>query len=489
MLGPVVLVAVAILILRVGGGLRGFRPTQCNLIYKNACHQYRETGNHEIMCRESAQHKLCQQTCNSGSCRLHCHASNSCTQRCVAGRCNNIFCKSKYCRQDCTRGSCQLMDCGGETCRQKCLMGGCNMLCSKGATICTQWCELGKCTMRCPPGVKSCEQTCNGGKCNMICNAEKCKRSCKGGECTYGAEVTRGLEAVLGAPRYIYCNDDLRESICMQTCSEGNCDMKYKYSHHSSLLQVCAGGSCHFDCKAPRKCTQVCIGGKCMKYLCNSRVCIQECVAGGCTMECEAETCLQTCRGGDCRMSCMSNVKQCFQWCPGGNCILGCEAEQCKRYCQSGSCVTPAQAPKLQAVARRVRCAMLTRECHQQCPQKRSCSFLGWLHYGIFRSINQTCNEGDCRRMECRASIKCTQTCNDGACYSMSCTSTNCLQDCAGANCNMECNSEHCTQICRGGGCQMKCAETVKTCKQSCNPQNLNCQSICLAKTCSVTLI
>lgn len=478
----------------VGGGLQPFKPTRCNLIYKNACHQYREVGNHEVICQRKPRYQLCQQTCNSASCQLQCDAPISCEQQCVAGRCNAMLCNSNSCSQSCIRGKCQLIDCRGKNCQQYCFMGGCDMLCSKNAESCIQSCEEGKCTMRCPLGVKTCEQTCKGGKCTMICHAETCKRSCDGGECTYSLKVARDLEAAHHPPRHVeYCNenDDRRAGAgtCVQRCSKGHCGMNYKYTHHSSLLQICQGGSCEFDCKAPLRCTQICTGGKCIKYLCNSKLCIQECVAGRCKMECEAETCLQTCRGGDCSMSCLSNVKECLQWCPGGNCVLGCNAKQCKRYCYSGSCVIPVEGPKLEATFRKVRCTMLTRECHQTCPPKRSCALHGWIHLRIYHSINQMCSEGDCRAMLCRTSNRCTQTCSEGACNSMSCTSNTCLQDCVGANCNMECNAKHCTQFCRGGGCKMKCTENVETCNQSCNSQISNCRTVCLAKSCSITFL
>lgn len=324
----------------------------------------------------------------------------------------------------------------------------------------------------------------------MTCEAETCKYSCDGGQCIYGLKVARApAETVHLVPRYLHCNGDNDKGTCVQKCPEGNCDMKYKYNAHASLMQLCQGGNCQFDCKAPLKCTQICTGGACNKYLCNSRLCIQECIAGRCNMECEADTCLQMCRVGDCNMRCLSNVKECLQWCPAGNCILECNGKHCRRYCQSPSCFIPAKASALEEILRIVRCSTVSRECHQECPPKRSCAFLGWAYFGVFHSTHQTCSEGDCRQMHCKTPSKCTQTCVDGACKSMVCAAKTCLQYGKGANCNMECNAEHCTQVCLGGGCKMKCTSSVENCNQSCNSQLSDCQTVCLAKSCSVTLL
>ena len=474
---------------RAGCGLRPLLSTQCNLIYKNACHQYREVGDHTIICRESPRYHFCQQTCNSANCRLQCNSPLSCDQQCMAGRCETMLCNSKNCSQKCIRGSCQLMDCAGKTCQQSCYMGGCSMVCSNDAEICIQSCEAGKCAMRCPHGVKMCKQTCKGGKCTMTCNAQKCRRSCDGGQCAYSTKIARDVESAHMVPRYPYCNDGINKDTCVQNCPEGNCNMKYKYTPHASLQQLCAGGNCHFHCMAPLRCTQICMGGTCKKYLCKSNLCIQECVAGGCNMECEAETCLQICRGGDCSMDCLSNVKECLQWCPAGNCILGCSAKHCRRYCNSASCIVSDKASALKGTLRRVRCSTVARECYQKCPSRRSCAFLGWAYFGVFHSTYQICSEGDCRLMHCTTSNKCTQKCHDGACESIVCTANICLQYCNGANCNMECTAQRCTQVCHGGGCKMKCMDNVETCHQSCNSQISDCQIVCLARSCTITLL
>lgn len=475
---------------RCHGGLPPSSPTQCNLILKNACHQYRETGKHNVICREYPPYHFCQQTCNSASCRLRCHASISCVQQCVAGHCEDMFCTSENCNQSCIRGNCQGMNCAAKNCEQNCYTGGCEMVCSNDAERCIQSCKEGKCLMRCPLSVKLCQQKCEGGMCTMICEAERCEQSCDRGLCIYSMKaLSDGSEATHPGPRHLNCNQGTVKDTCIQTCPEGHCELKYKYSRHASLLQLCSGGNCQFECSAPLKCTQVCSGGACKRYMCNSKLCIQECIAGGCNMECEAERCLQTCRGGDCSMRCLSKVKECLQWCPAGNCVLGCSARHCKHYCVPGSCVVSSRAAKLKGILRTVRCSTGTQECHQECPPKRNCAFLNWVYFGAFHSIYQSCNHGGCNIMHCITSNKCAQTCHEGACKSMVCMAGKCLQQCEGANCNMECNSRHCTQVCHGGGCRMKCTGNVEACNQSCNSQILNCETVCLAKSCTLTLL
>ena len=460
-------------------------PTQCNVMYKASCQQLRVAGDHDMICGNTPQYKYCQQVCHSANCRLRCNARITCQQQCAAGRCDVMMCTSGNCSQACIRGGCK-MDCSGNVCQQHCYMGGCNMECSPAAERCFQSCEMGKCNMRCPAGVKECEQTCKGGRCVMICEAEGCKRSCEGGRCLYSTKVARESKDL--APRY--CDSDGEGRNCLQACAEGRCKLKYKYSGHASMVQLCHGGNCEFDCKAPLKCTQICTGGRCRKYVCNSKLCIQECVAGGCLMECEAETCIQMCRGGDCSMNCFSNVNDCFQWCTGGNCILKCSAKHCNPFCADAAakCITDGEGPRLKAMTRRVRCTMTTRKCEQVCPPKRSCAFMGWKHLHVFHSTNQVCDEGDCRQMMCYASKSCNQICNDGACGRMACKSNTCVQDCLGANCNMDCRARNCTQLCRGGGCKMTCSGNTEICTQLCNTRISDCLLTCFAKVCLIAL-